>query len=251
MQKKSDWNKTAVFRNEWKYYISLWDGQALKERFGSAMRRDPHAENGIYMIRSLYFDDYWNSAYNEKIAGVNFRKKYRIRIYNCSDRTIKLERKLKNSNYIYKESASLTRQEYEWIMEGTYDFLLKHPNRLCQEFYYECVVNVMRPKVIVDYEREPFILPEGNVRVTFDRDVRAAAPDQDIFNPALASFEAMPFGKVVLEVKFTEFLPQHIREALPAGEQEFSAISKYTLCYDRIYHRTDALFLVSRSEKTW
>ena len=78
------------------------------------------------MIRSLYFDDYWNSAYNEKMAGVDFRKKYRIRIYNCQDSHIKLERKIKLSNYIHKDSASITRQEFDWITEGRYDFLLRH-----------------------------------------------------------------------------------------------------------------------------
>ena len=244
-------DKPPLFRNEWKYYLSLWDGQTLKERLIRLMQRDPYAVNGVYMIRSLYFDDYWNSSYNDKMAGADHRKKYRIRIYNCSDSSIKLERKIKNSSYIFKESASLTRREYEWIMEGNYDFLLRHSDRLCREFYYECVGNVMRPKVIVDYEREPFILKEGDVRITFDSCVRAAAPENDIFNPRIPSYEVVPFGKTVMEVKFTQFLPQYIKEILPPGEQEFSAISKYTLCFDRVYHRTDALFLVSRSEKTW
>ena len=136
-------------------------------------------------------------------------------------------------------------------MEGKYEFLLNHPNQLCREFYYECTVHVMRPKLIVDYEREPFIIPEGNVRITFDRDIRAGAPEQDIFNPELPSYEVFPYEMLVMEVKFTEFLPQYIKEVLPPGEQEFSAISKYTLSYDRIYHRTDALHLVSKSEKSW
>lgn len=241
----------GTFRNEWKYYISLWECQILRERFETLMRRDPYAKNGVYMIRSLYFDDYWNSAYNEKMAGVDFRKKYRIRIYDCSDSQIKLERKIKLSNYIHKDSASITRREFDWIMEGNYDFLLHHKNRLCQEFYHECVSHVLRPRVIVDYDREPFVLEEGDVRITFDCNVRAAVPDENFFDPGLPSYEVVPFGRTVMEVKFTEFLPQFIREVLPPDADEFSAISKYTLCYDRVYHRTDALFLVSRSEKTW
>lgn len=245
----------GAFRNEWKYYLSLWDCQAQKDRFQTVMQRDPHAEGGahpgIYSIRSLYFDDYWNSSYNDKIAGVNYRKKYRIRIYNCNDSTIRLERKCKVGSYIHKDSARLARQEYEWLMEGRYDFLLKHKEPLCREFYYECTANVMRPKVIVDYEREPFILPEGDVRVTFDSNVRAAVPEGDLFDPSLPSYAILPYGKTIMEVKFTEFLPQVIQEVLPPGGQEFSAISKYTLCYDKLYYRTDALFLVSRSKKPW
>ena len=258
MRKIFGWNSdkslvynARTFRNEWKYYLSLWDCQVLRERFQAVMQRDPYAKGGVYILRSLYFDDYWDSSYQDKMSGVNHRKKYRIRIYNYSDSSIKLERKIKEGNYIYKESASLTREEYERIMEGKYEFLLNHPNQLCKEFYYECTVHVMRPKLIVDYEREPFILPEGNVRITFDRDIRAGAPEQDIFNPELPSYEVFPYEMLVMEVKFTEFLPQYIKEVLPPGEQEFSAISKYTLSYDRIYHRTDALHLVSKSEKSW
>ena len=237
------------FRNEWKYYLSLWDCQAQKERFQTVMRRDPHAVNGLYSIRSLYFDDYWNSSYNDKMSGVNYRQKYRLRIYNCSDSAILLERKIKLGNYIHKDSARLTRQEFEWIMEGRYDFLLKHDKRLCQEFWYECTSNLMRPKVIVDYEREPFILPEGDVRITFDSNVRAAAPENDLFDPSLPTYEMIPYGKTIMEVKFTEFLPAVIREVIPPGEQEFSAISKYTLCYEKLCYRTDALSLITRSEK--
>lgn len=62
-------------------------------RLNIALKKDPHAGKNGYMIRSLYFDDYWMSAYQEKSMGVLDRKKYRIRIYNYSDATIKLERK--------------------------------------------------------------------------------------------------------------------------------------------------------------
>ncbi len=74
--------------------------------------KDPNAKGNGYMIRSLYFEDYFNSAYAEKESGVLMRKKYRIRIYDCSDRSIKLERKKKFGSYIYKESAPLTKEEF-------------------------------------------------------------------------------------------------------------------------------------------
>ena len=60
-----------------------------------SLTRDKHARAGGYTIRSLYFDDYCNSAYEEKDAGILMRKKYRVRIYNGSDKVIKLERKKK------------------------------------------------------------------------------------------------------------------------------------------------------------
>ena len=148
--KKAD-RKKERFRNEWKYLISTSEKEVLNLRMKPLMKLDPHAETGGYLIRSLYFDDYWNSAYEEKESGVLMRKKYRIRIYNYSAESIKLERKKKFGSYIYKEDAPLTKDEVQKILSGEYEFLLKSPYNLCREFYIECMSNMMRPRTIVDY----------------------------------------------------------------------------------------------------
>ena len=148
---------------------------------------DENAVSGSYKIRSVYFDDYWSTAYTQKIAGVQHRKKYRIRFYDDSDSVIKLECKIKNGNYIYKKSASLTHEETDMIMNGDYDFLLTKNNELCKEFYYQCVSRVLRPKCIVDYEREPYVFEQGDVRITFDHDVRSTVLVREVFNSDLPS----------------------------------------------------------------
>lgn len=68
--------KKEIYRNEWKYLISTSEKELLKLRLKPFLVADPHAKDGGYLIRSLYFDDYWNSAYEEKEAGVLMRKKY-------------------------------------------------------------------------------------------------------------------------------------------------------------------------------
>ena len=40
-------------------------------------------------------------------------------------------------------------------------------------------------------------------------------------------------GKLILEVKFTEMLPQLLRDVLPPPAAEFTAVSKYVLCYEK------------------
>ena len=186
-----------------------------------------------YTIRSLYFDDYCNSAYEEKDAGILMRKKYRVRIYNGSDKVIKLERKKKYGSWIYKEDASLTRGEFEQILAGDYDFLLRSPYPVCREFYIECICNMMRPRTIVDYEREPWVMDEGTVRITFDSNVRAAVGSFDIFDATLPALPVLEPGKLVMEVKYTEFCPQLVRDMVPPGAAELTAVSKYCLCYDK------------------
>lgn len=225
--------KREIFRHEMKYLISRHEKEMLTQNFKHIIKLDKNAKNGGYCIRSLYFDDYWKSAYEEKEAGVLMRKKYRIRIYNYSDNTIHLERKKKYGSYIYKESASLTREEYFQILEGDYDFLRNSSKSLCREFYIECVCNVLRPRVIVDYEREPWIMDEGTVRITFDSDVRAALLGYDIFDKDLPTLPVIDEDKLVLEVKFTEYLPQLVRNIVAPFEREYVAVSKYVLCYEK------------------
>lgn len=225
--------KAECYRNEWKYLIDTAQKKAICSRLAPIMQLDPHATNGGYSLRSLYFDDYFHSAYEEKDAGVLRRKKYRIRIYDYSDKSIKLERKKKFGSYIYKESANLNRQQFYQILDGEYGFLLTSEQSLCREFYYECISNVMRPRTIVDYERQPLILDAGTVRITFDMDVRAAIGSYDIFDASLPGLPVLEPGKCVMEVKFTEFLPNFVREILPDRAAEFTAVSKYVLCYEK------------------
>ncbi len=222
-----------IYRNEWKYLISWGEKELITSRIAPLLHPDPNAVNGGYLIRSLYFDDYWNTAYEQKDDGVLERKKYRIRIYNYSDRSIKLERKKKYGAYIYKQSARLTRQEFESILAGEYEFLLKSSQPLLQEFYVECRCHNLRPRTIVDYEREPWILDAGTVRITFDQNVRAAVGSFDIFDPSLPCLSVIDPGRLVMEVKFTEFLPKFVQDILPPQRAEMTAVSKYVLCYEK------------------
>lgn len=192
--------RSEVYRHELKYRISYAEKAALELRLAPLLRRDAHAKPGGYRIRSLYFDDWWNSAYGEKEAGVFLRKKYRI-------------------------------------LRGDYGVLLVSPQNLCREFYVECVSHVLRPRVLVDYEREAWVLDEGTVRITFDQNVRAAVGGWDLFDPKLPTLPVLDPGTLVLEVKFTEFLPEVLRQLLPPKAQEWTAVSKYVLCADKTAYR--------------
>ena len=109
--------KPLPLRHEQKYYISQGDAAYLSTLLRHTMQRDKHADrNGEYHIRSLYFDDCFNSAMSDKLDGVMHRHKYRIRIYNFSDRIIRLERKSKQGDYISKLSCGISRELAEQII---------------------------------------------------------------------------------------------------------------------------------------
>ena len=113
------------FRHELKYFINEAEKEIIEKRLSQVMKKDAHAKDGQYFIRSLYFDDEWENAYEEKLAGTHDRKKYRLRIYNLEDSIIRLECKRKEGQYINKISAKLSRDEADKLIRGEYDFLLK------------------------------------------------------------------------------------------------------------------------------
>lgn len=244
-------DREHIYRHEWKYLISRSEAELLRRRLEPFLMKDKHASENGYDIRSLYFDDYNNSAYVQKLMGVYHRKKWRIRIYNYSDSKIVLERKKKDGSYIYKESADLTREEFERIIDGDYTFLLQKDKNLYKEFYTECMINLLRPKVIVDYNRIPLIMDEGTVRITFDSEVSAAVGSFDIFDSDLPRFSAQDPQKMIVEVKYTEFLPQIIKQLLPPDGQEFVAFSKYCACFEAAHHLTDLSAGISKTYTGW
>ena len=219
-------------RHEWKHEISFMDLLVIRQRLSVVAKRDVHAVNGKYFIRSLYFDNYDDKALREKLDGISRREKFRIRYYNNDTSVIHLEKKSKIGGLGNKQSADLTAEEAQWIVDGKLDWML-HSNRpLVQELYVKMTTEGLRPKTIVDYVREPFTYGPGNVRVTLDYDIRTGLNCVDFLNPDCPT---VPAGddKIILEVKWDEFLPEIIRDAVQLDNRRVGAFSKYATC--RIY----------------
>ncbi len=227
-----------TYRYEQKYLIYQTQYRELVPVLSSLLSRDEHAgPGGEYMIRSLYFDDMYGSAYQEKQDGVYARKKYRIRVYNCGDQVIHLECKYKQGAYISKESVSLTREEYERIRGGDCRFLLEKQQPVAREFYLDIRSRLLKPVVIVDYEREPYVLEAGTVRITFDKAVRAANPAENLFDPGIPVYSALSPGRLIMEIKFTGYLPERVRRIFRVRNMPQISASKYCLCVDRLAGR--------------
>ena len=221
------------YRHELKYIISEGEHQLLSTRVKACLKQDYHASinGGEYFIRSLYFDDPFDTALWEKSSGVGSRDKFRIRIYNMQDNTIKLERKHKEGQYIKKDSVSLSREDCEAIMRGKFECLKRNPDPFAMQFYGIFVSNHLRPKVLVDYTREPYVFPAEDVRITFDKNVRTALRCTDLFNPNVVTYHVWDLRNcMILEVKFNESLPLYVQELLTLGASERTAASKYVFC---------------------
>ncbi len=220
------------YRHEWKHELNYLDLLAIRARLRAVARPDPHAVDGKYRIRSLYFDNLKDKVLREKLDGVNMREKFRIRCYNGDTSLIHLEKKSKVNGLGTKVSAALTADEARAIVDGDLDWMLGSGRPLVQELYGKMRNQGLRPKTIVDYTREPFVCAPGNVRVTLDYDIRTGLSCTDFLDPDCVTIPAGD-APILLEVKWDEFLPSIIRDAVQMPGRRAAAFSKYAQC--RIY----------------
>lgn len=219
------------FRHEVKHEINYSDMLVIKYRLGAVAYPDPHTIDGKYLIRSLYFDNADDKALMEKVNGMSRREKFRIRYYNGDTSVIHLEKKSKIDHLGNKQSAPLTADEAQSIVEGDIDWMLDSEYPLIKELYSKMINEGTAPKTIVDYTREPFIYPAGNVRVTLDYNIRSGLRCTDFLNTECVTVPVT--DTIILEVKWDGFLPDIIRDAVSISDRREGAFSKYAAC--RIY----------------
>ncbi len=217
-------------RHEYKHRINYADYLVIKSRLRELAKPDPHAgEDGKYMIHSLYFDNISDKALREKLDGVESREKFRIRYYNEDTSYIRLEKKSKFHGLCDKQAAPVSREETIRICNGDIGFLIRSGNPLLQELYAKMKYQLLKPKVIVDYEREPFVYGPGNVRITFDSNIRTGLYHNKFFE---GPFYTAPTEdeSIILEVKYDAFLPEIMEKAVRVPNRQASAFSKYAIC---------------------
>ena len=223
--------KEYKYRHELKFEISNAAAEVLKQKLSLILDKDKFAyyKDGSYLIKSLYFDDIDSSSYYEKMDGVLYRKKYRIRMYNDDDSFIRLEKKMKHNNYTAKEQILISRDIYSKILNGKIDEIDK-PKGLLLEFINDYKTKGLIPSIIVEYHRMAFTYPISEVRITFDSNVQSSLYNYDLFNTSYPRFDVLEPGIQVLEVKFNEVLPLHIANILNDIPSAREAVSKFAIC---------------------
>lgn len=218
-------------RHELKYYISDAGHAQLSALLRRTLTLDKHCRvDHEYFIRSLYFDDAYDTAYHTKMDGVEVRDKYRIRIYNGSDQEVFLERKHKHGELISKSSVRITRRLCDQLIAGDPKGLDKAEVPLLNDMFCQMRLKRLRPAVIVDYYREAYTHPAEDIRITFDKRLHSGLFSHDLFNTRLIGVPALDPGLMILEVKFNRYLPPYIKALLATVPASACAISKYTLC---------------------
>lgn len=219
------------YRHELKYLISAGQVQLLKSRMDHLLTPDVHAgAAGMYSIRSLYFDDYYDRCFRENENGTDPREKFRIRIYNHAADRITLECKRKERGKTLKTACPLTREQAEILMVGhTLPDIGRQPP-LLRKLTMEMLLHRLHPAVIVEYDRIPYVYKNGNVRVTLDTHIASSREVGRFLDARVPKRPVMPLGQQLLEVKYDEYLPDFIYSSLQLQNLSQTAFSKYYLC---------------------
>ena len=220
------------YRHELKFMLSYADYLALRDRARLVMKPDKHVmEDGRYQIRSIYFDNSDDKALKEKISGVAKREKFRIRYYNDDFSFIALEKKMKNGSLSVKYETQITKEECQKILDGDLEWMKTHPQNLVKELYAKMQYQQLRPRVLVSYIREPYIYQAGNVRVTFDSNIRTSLFSKDLLTENVSDISATDTPQeMILEVKYDAFLPEIIQDLVQVPGIRQQAFSKYGAC---------------------
>lgn len=217
------------YRNELKFIVNEYEIEILNSRLKNILSYDKNvSSNNSYNIRSIYFDDYNDRYLHENESGSNNRFKVRIRIYNGSDSMIKLEIKHKLNGMTKKESCNISRGLFISLIKGEQlNYADLKDDKVLRRFFLEYNMSYLRPKVLVEYDRSAFVYAVGNVRITFDRNIRASYRFDRFFDENTYAMPVLESGKHILEVKYDEILPDHISQQLELNNLMQTAFSKY------------------------
>ena len=215
-------------RHELKRYVNAADCAQLRARLRAVARPDENAGgDGGYIVRSLYFDNYADKAITDKLSGQSRREKFRLRLYNGDISFIRLEKKSKANRLCYKEGAAVTAGQCEALLAGDYECLKVPDAPLLMELYTKIRYQNLRPRSIVEYHREAYLFRAGNVRVTFDSDIRTSNSVTGFLDTELITMPAA--GSIILEIKYDGFLPDIMRDILQIGWRNQTEFSKYVV----------------------
>lgn len=222
-----------MYRVEDKFCCTAQEMYQLQQRISTVLQADSNEDSVEgYRVASLYFDDLTDSCFHAARDGNYSRRKYRIRIYNDSLDTIKLEVKEKLGSRIFKRSKCISAEEMYRLIQGQCipaPFSMEDPAFL---FNLAIQTQVLHPTVIVAYERKAYVYGPGNARITFDRNVRTSRQISN-FGTKEISYVPLREQDAVLEIKYDEFIPKFILQLLELEFLQQTAYSKYRLCRER------------------
>lgn len=229
-------------RFELKYLISLEMAETLKKDIRRyAILDDYGGGNGHYKLTSLYYDSPNYTYYWEKIDGLRFRRKLRIRWYETAaglqdDSMVFVEIKQRVDRVTQKKRVPMKYKEaLLFCKEGIFPEEYEERDRPYLEEMYEMIkLNNLEPKIITSYDREAYIGGKYDMgfRLTFDRYVSYRYRDLRL-DAGTSDGLMIPANMVIMEIKTNERLPSWVSEMVANHQLNLIRVSKYCQGIDK------------------
>ncbi len=225
----------TVLREEKKFLISMTEFVNISHRLEQVLMLDPHSGVEGYIVRSLYFDTIYDGDFFDKSAGIEIRRKIRLRVYDPDAGFAMLEMKQKQGKMQRKRSLKISREDAIRLIHGDYEVLLAYNSDFAKECYGIMRMKAYQPKTIVEYKRKAFVAKENRIRITFDHEIEATESCFDLFSKKLNMNPVMDRQRVILEVKYNHFLLEYIKNLLNTVDRTEVSVSKYVLARSNGY----------------
>lgn len=224
------------YRYEFKYFLSLSLRQTVENEVSHFMSYDGHVHEELenaYFVRSLYFDNDGSDHFYEKIDGVRERSKFRIRTYEKKfepEIPVFLEEKNRDGDHVDKHRIEINPDHLEffcdpdriWELNWLYSDI-----PLVDRFIFTSVRRLLKPRVLVDYIRRPYVSSyDMNFRVTFDSQLMAASA-QNLHPDSSTNWLHSMAGYTVMEVKFHRRIPAWFHRIIQSNDLKRLSFSKF------------------------
>lgn len=221
----------SEYRHEYKYICTQQQMAFIRNNIQEIMDYDSNVgQEGMYVVRSLYFDDYRDSCLYDNINGNDPREKFRVRIYGHDNFYIRLELKKKEKGKTRKECCMIDEGLCKRMMSGMALEMGAIDADVYRKFCLWQNTRLLMPKVIVEYDRIPYVYRDGNVRVTFDLNIRSSDDIDRFLDNSIVMRPVMSLNRHILEVKFDELIPDFIYYAVQTEGLRQTTYSKYCMC---------------------
>lgn len=227
-------------RFELKYVLPIENAVEFAKAIKSFLNVDSYGEKGKYAIRSLYYDSPDHKFYWEKMDGLRFRRKLRIRYYEkkerlTNDSPVFVEIKQRIDRVTQKRRVKMPLQDAlklcnEGIMPESFD---QRDASTLEEVQSMVLLYRLRPTIITSYFRHAYVGTDYDMglRVTFDTNIRYRDNDLDLTSKNIGKFMIRPTLSV-MEIKANESIPYWLTEMIGEYNVPLVRVSKYCQAID-------------------
>jgi len=232
-------------RFELKYIITLKQAELFKKALRIYLLPDEHGNsNGRYILTSLYYDSPDMRCYWEKVDGIKFRRKLRIRRYVTdellmNDTPVFVEIKQRLDRVTQKRRIVLPYRDAIHLCNDRQFPEDYSPNdeAALNEIYAFLWQYNLRPVSIVQYERQALIGTDYDIglRVTFDTSLQYQSRNL-LLHEEPSTLPMLPPDRVVMEIKVNERIPYWLTEMIAAHNLNMTRISKYCRSIELVHN---------------